>query len=260
LRAKARRHRHSPRGFSTEFARPSVLPTIAGGPKRPMSRGSAGSFSSTGNAIPAEMGGAEVTQFLSALVVDKNVAASTQNQALSAILFLYRDVLEQDLPWLDDIVRSKRRRSSPFVIPAQPRPITVSTLWPSSAAARSSGSCSSRRTRTSQQGRASELQSCDCLVASHGGELAKKLVQGLAPFEVVKQRLYRNPCADEHRRAPKNFGVAADDIAQLGHAVPEYTRQATGRITPASNRRPSAAADAGRWTDEDTCPKKSGLG
>jgi hypothetical protein len=41
-----------------------------------------------------EMGAA----FLSALEVDKNVAASTQNQALSAILFLYRDVLEQDLP------------------------------------------------------------------------------------------------------------------------------------------------------------------
>ena len=57
---------------------------------------------------PAEMGGAEVTQFLSALAVDRNVAASTQNQALSAILFLYRDVLEQELPWIDDIVRSKR--------------------------------------------------------------------------------------------------------------------------------------------------------
>jgi hypothetical protein len=45
---------------------------------------------------PADMGGAEVTQCLSALAVDRNVAASTQNQALSAILFLYRDVLQQD--------------------------------------------------------------------------------------------------------------------------------------------------------------------
>ena len=58
------------------------------------------------------MGAAEVTQFLSALVVDRDVAASTQNQALSAILFLYRDVLEQDLPWLDDIVRSEATRSA----------------------------------------------------------------------------------------------------------------------------------------------------
>jgi len=65
---------------------------------------------------PAEMGGAEVTQFLSALVVDKSVAASTQNQALSAILFLYRNVLEQDLPWLDDIVRSKRAVRLPVVL------------------------------------------------------------------------------------------------------------------------------------------------
>ncbi len=65
---------------------------------------------------PAEMGGAEVTQFLSALVVDRNVAASTQNQALSAILFLYRDVLDQDLPWLDDIVRSKRAARLPVVL------------------------------------------------------------------------------------------------------------------------------------------------
>jgi site-specific recombinase XerD len=63
-----------------------------------------------------QMGAAEVTQLLSALVVDKNVAASTQNQALSAILFLYRDVLEQDLPWIDDIVRSKRPARLPVVL------------------------------------------------------------------------------------------------------------------------------------------------
>ncbi len=65
---------------------------------------------------PAEMGGAKVTQFLSALVVDRNVAASTQSQALSAILFLYRDALEQDLPWLDDIVPSKRAARLPVVL------------------------------------------------------------------------------------------------------------------------------------------------
>jgi integron integrase len=65
---------------------------------------------------PLEMGAAEVTQFLSSLVVDQNVAASTQNQALSAILFLYRDVLEQVLPWLDDVVRSKRPARVPVVL------------------------------------------------------------------------------------------------------------------------------------------------
>jgi hypothetical protein len=51
-----------------------------------------------GKRHPAEMGGAEVTRFLTALAVDGRVAASTQNQALNALLFLYRIVLEQDLP------------------------------------------------------------------------------------------------------------------------------------------------------------------
>jgi hypothetical protein len=54
------------------------------------------------------MGAAEVTQFLSALAVQRYVAVSTQNQALSALLFLYRNVLEQELPWLEDVVRARR--------------------------------------------------------------------------------------------------------------------------------------------------------
>jgi integrase-like protein len=53
---------------------------------------------------PAEMGAPEVGRFLTSLAVDSHVAASTQNQALSALLFLYRDVLEVDLPWLDGVV------------------------------------------------------------------------------------------------------------------------------------------------------------
>jgi site-specific recombinase XerD len=51
---------------------------------------------------PADIGAEEVSQFLTALAVDDNVAASTQNQAMNALVFLYRVVLEQDLPWLDD--------------------------------------------------------------------------------------------------------------------------------------------------------------
>ena len=62
------------------------------------------------------MGGAEVTRFLTSLAVDGNVAASTQNQALSALLFLYRDVLEQDLPWLDNVVRAKGAQRLPVVL------------------------------------------------------------------------------------------------------------------------------------------------
>ncbi len=47
---------------------------------------------------PLEMGAPEITRFLSALAVEGNVAASTQNQALSALLFLYREVLDLDVP------------------------------------------------------------------------------------------------------------------------------------------------------------------
>jgi integron integrase len=65
---------------------------------------------------PAEMGAEEVTRFLSSLAVDGQVAASTQNQALSALLFLYRNVLEVDLPWLDGIVRAKRPQRLPVVL------------------------------------------------------------------------------------------------------------------------------------------------
>jgi integron integrase len=65
---------------------------------------------------PAEMGAAEVTKFLTSLADDGQVAASTQNQALSALLFLYKDVLEVELPWLDGIVRARRPERLPVVL------------------------------------------------------------------------------------------------------------------------------------------------
>jgi integrase len=68
-----------------------------------------------GKRHPAEMGATEITAFLSSLAVQAHVAASTQNQALSA-LFLYRGVLEQDLPWLDEVVRAKRPERLPVVL------------------------------------------------------------------------------------------------------------------------------------------------
>jgi site-specific recombinase XerD len=62
------------------------------------------------------MGAPEVTSFLSSLAVDGRMAASTWNQALSALLFLYRDVLQIDLPWLDGIVRARRPHRLPVVL------------------------------------------------------------------------------------------------------------------------------------------------
>ncbi len=64
---------------------------------------------------PKDMSKNEVEAFLTFLAVKKNVAASTQNLALSAILFLYKDVLEIELPWLDSIVRAKRKTHIPVV-------------------------------------------------------------------------------------------------------------------------------------------------
>ena len=55
---------------------------------------------------PAELGPAEITQFLTALAVERRVSASTQNQALAALLFLYRDVLGRDPGWIDGVVRA----------------------------------------------------------------------------------------------------------------------------------------------------------
>ena len=69
-----------------------------------------------GKRHPAEMGAAEMTQFLTSLAVRRKVAASTQNQALSALLFLYREVLGQEVPWLDGIVHAKRPRRLPVVL------------------------------------------------------------------------------------------------------------------------------------------------
>src|SRR5947209_9771389 len=69
-----------------------------------------------GKRHPAEMGAVEVTAFLTALAVRDRVAASTQNQALNALLFLYREILSVELPWLDDLVRAKRPQHLPTVL------------------------------------------------------------------------------------------------------------------------------------------------
>jgi integron integrase len=65
---------------------------------------------------PSEMGAAEVTAFLTHLASDREVSASTQNQALSALLFLYGQVLEVKLPWMDSIERAKRPVRVPVVL------------------------------------------------------------------------------------------------------------------------------------------------
>lgn len=68
---------------------------------------------------PRTMGGKEVEAFLTGLATRGHVAASTQNQALAALLFLYREVLGLELPWMDEIQRAKQPKRLPVVLSRQ---------------------------------------------------------------------------------------------------------------------------------------------
>ncbi|APO96129.1 integron integrase [Xanthomonas vesicatoria] len=70
----------------------------------------------SGRRHPAQMGQAEVEAFLTRLATDRQVSAGTQNQALAALLFLYREVLRIELPWMENLVRAKRPRRIPVVL------------------------------------------------------------------------------------------------------------------------------------------------
>src|SRR4029077_7606323 len=65
---------------------------------------------------PRELGAAEVERFLTHLAVDRKVSASTQSQELQAVLFLYREVLAVNLPWLENVTRAVRPQRLPVVL------------------------------------------------------------------------------------------------------------------------------------------------
>ncbi len=69
-----------------------------------------------GKQHPRDLGAAEIEAFLSHLATAGNVSASTQNQALSALLFLYREVLGINLPWMETMVRAKKPQRLPVVL------------------------------------------------------------------------------------------------------------------------------------------------
>lgn len=69
-----------------------------------------------GKRHPREMGATDVTAFLTHLAVERSVSPSTQNQARAALLFLYRHVLEVELPWLDEVVAAQDRKRLPVVL------------------------------------------------------------------------------------------------------------------------------------------------
>lgn len=68
---------------------------------------------------PRDMGASDVESFLTHLAVARNVSASTQNQAKSALLFLYKEVLEIELPWLDNVTQAKAPKRFPVVLNKQ---------------------------------------------------------------------------------------------------------------------------------------------
>lgn len=69
-----------------------------------------------GKRHPKDMGAVEVESFLTDLAVEHHVSASTQNQALGAVLFLHREVLDQNLPWIENVVRARRSTHLPVVL------------------------------------------------------------------------------------------------------------------------------------------------
>ncbi len=77
---------------------------------------------------PKDMGKLELEAFLTHLAVNRNVSASTQNQALNAILFLYRQVLNIDLPWLEDVTRAKKPTRLPVVLTTSEVQLLLSSI------------------------------------------------------------------------------------------------------------------------------------
>ena len=77
---------------------------------------------------PLDMGADEVEAFLTHLAVDGHVAASTQNQALSALLFLYREVLDHDFGWLDNVVRASKPKRLPEVYSPEEARLVINKL------------------------------------------------------------------------------------------------------------------------------------
>lgn len=69
-----------------------------------------------GNRHPSTLDATEVEAFLTRLAVDRKVSASAQNQALAAVLFLYKKTLDIELPWLGGVVRAKQSRYLPTVL------------------------------------------------------------------------------------------------------------------------------------------------
>ena len=79
---------------------------------------------------PRDMGQPEIEGFLVMLANERQVAAATHNQALSALLFLYREVLGMDLPWLDGVQRPRTPKRIPSVLTVAALLRRCRPIWP----------------------------------------------------------------------------------------------------------------------------------
>jgi len=79
---------------------------------------------------PRDMSAEEISEFLTHLAVNDHVAASTQNQALNALIFLYRHVLRLELPRLEDVVRARQKRRLPVVLTREETEAVIARLEP----------------------------------------------------------------------------------------------------------------------------------
>jgi hypothetical protein len=100
-----------------------------------------------------------------------------------------------------------RCRSSPFVMPLHPSDLTVVAEAFGTSAASSAGRFSSRRTRTGQYGLFCKFKGCNSLRTGDRRELPEKLIERLAPLQIVKQALGGDASADEDRGAAEDLGA-----------------------------------------------------
>src|SRR5437899_5289378 len=104
--------------------------TSVSAPKTRIGTGSSGSFCFTKSAIPRDLSSEHISQFLTHLAVNGQVAASTQNQALNALVFLYRQVLKIELPQITGIVRAPQKRRLPVVLTHEETDAVIARLEP----------------------------------------------------------------------------------------------------------------------------------
>jgi integrase len=109
-------HRLRNPSFSIKYARLSARATTANERRKLTFIGLSALFFFHNKRHPIEMGEVEIAQFLSSLASDSHVSASTQNQALNALIFRYREVLGKSIGYIDGVVRAKRVPCLPTVL------------------------------------------------------------------------------------------------------------------------------------------------